>query len=39
MVKGLAKLGNCLRHDREVKRVDVSLFGTKSGYSPMTRIL
>ena len=37
MVKGLAKLGNRLRHDLWVKCVDVSLFETKSGYSPMTR--
>ena len=36
MVKGLAKYGNCLRHDRWVKCVDVSLFEAKSGYSPMT---
>ena len=40
MVKGLAKQGNCLRHDPKVKCVDVSLFASKSGYSPMTaRIL
>ncbi len=37
VVKGLAKRGNCLRHDLRAKYVDVSLFGAKSGYSPMTR--
>ena len=36
VVKGLAKLGNRLRHDLLVKCVDVSLFDAKSGYSPMT---
>ena len=36
MVKGLAKLGNRLRHDLLVKYVDVSHFGMKRGYSPMT---
>lgn len=36
MVKGLAKLRNRLRHDLLVKCVDVSLFKTKSGYSPVT---
>lgn len=36
MVKGLARRWSCLRHDRKVKCVDVSLFGVKSGYSPMT---
>ncbi len=36
VVKGLAGLGNCLRHDLRVKYVDVSLFVLKSGYSPMT---
>ncbi len=36
MVKGLAKLGNRLRHDLMVKYVDVSLFEAKRGYSPMT---
>ena len=36
MVKGLAKLGNRLRHDLLVKCVDVSLFAMKRGYSPMT---
>jgi hypothetical protein len=37
VVKGLAKQGNCLRHDLLVKCVDVNLFASKSGYSPMTR--
>jgi hypothetical protein len=36
VVKGLAKLRNCLRHDLRVKYVDVNLFSRKSGYSPMT---
>jgi len=36
VVKGLAKLGNRLRHDLPVKCVDVSLFAMKRGYSPMT---
>jgi hypothetical protein len=36
VVKGLAKQGNCLRHDLLVKCVDVNLFASKSGYSPMT---
>lgn len=37
MIKGLAKLGNRLRHDLLVKYVDVSLFAMKRGYSPMIR--
>ncbi len=36
MVKGLARCGNCLRHDLRVKCVGASLFVAKSGYSPMT---
>ena len=36
MVKGLARHGHRLRHDRMVKHVDASLFVKKSGYSPMT---
>ncbi len=37
MVKGLAKLGNRLRHGRKAKYVDASPFGmAKGGYSPMT---
>ena len=27
VVKGLARLGNCLRHGLRAKRVDASLFG------------
>jgi hypothetical protein len=37
VVKGLAKQGNYLHHDLPVKYVDVSLFQSKSGYSPMTQ--
>lgn len=37
MVKGLARLRNCSRHDLWVKYVDVSPFvEMKGGYSPMT---
>jgi hypothetical protein len=36
MVNGLARLGYCPCHDLRVKCVDMSLFETKSGYSPMT---
>jgi len=40
VVKGLAKLGNRLRHVLTDKYVDASLFGQKRGYSPLTaRIL
>ena len=39
MVKGLAKLGNRLRHVLRDKCVDASLFNAKRGYSPMTRII
>lgn len=34
MVKGLAKLGNCLRHDLPVKCVDVSLFASEKRLLP-----
>lgn len=37
MVKGLAKLGNRLRHDRQVKCVDASPSGVQGDYSPMTK--
>ena len=37
MVNGLARCGDCLRHDLWVKCVDVSLFEVKSDYSPMTK--
>ena len=36
MVKGLAKLGNRIRHGLLAKYVDVHLFRLKRGYSPMT---
>ena len=39
MVKGLAKLGNRLRHVLRDKCVDASLFNAKRGYSPMTQII
>ena len=35
MIKGLAKLGNRLRHVLRAKCVDASLFRLKRGYSPM----
>lgn len=34
VVKGLAKLGNRLRHDLMVKYVDVSLFGVEERLLP-----
>ena len=39
MVKGLAKLGNRLRHVLRDKCVDASLFNAKRGYSPMTKLI
>ena len=36
MVKGLAKLGNRLRHDRRVKCVDAGPSELQGDYSPMT---